>query len=113
MYVCVYARVFLVLDLSLTPEICIMADSIHHWRIIWSSYKKLAWVGFEPTTTEFRSDAPTDWAIRPWVVLALSANFVQLHSFIVCSVSNFISAITFVSCHVYFNWNFIEVITWV
>ena len=60
MYVCVYARVFLVLDLSLTPEICIMADSIHHWRIIWSSYKKLAWVGFEPTTTEFRSDAPTD-----------------------------------------------------
>ena len=30
MYVCVYARVFLVLDLSLTPEICIMADSIHH-----------------------------------------------------------------------------------
>ena len=31
----------------------------------------LAWVGFEPTTTEFRSEALTDWAIRPWVKLAL------------------------------------------
>ena len=27
---------------------------IHNWRIIWSSYRKLVWVGFEPTTTEFR-----------------------------------------------------------
>ena len=35
---------------------------IHHWRILWSSYRKLAWVGFEPTTTEFRSDALTDWS---------------------------------------------------
>ena len=44
---------------------------IYHWRILWSSYRKLAWVGFEPMTTEFRSDALTDWAIRPWVQLAL------------------------------------------
>ena len=29
---------------------------IYHWRILWSSYRKLAWVGFEPTTTEFCSD---------------------------------------------------------
>ena len=41
----------------------------------------LAWVGFEPTTTEFRSYALTDWAIRPWVQLALRANFVQLLQF--------------------------------
>ena len=34
---------------------------IHHWRIFRSSYRKLAWVGFEPPTTEFRSDALTDW----------------------------------------------------
>ena len=54
---------------------------IYHWRILWSSYKKLAWVGFEPTTTEFHSDALTDWAIRPWVQLTLSANFVQLLQF--------------------------------
>ena len=54
---------------------------IHHWRILWSSYRKLAWLGFEPTTTEFRSDALTDWAIRPWVQIALRANFVQLLQF--------------------------------
>ena len=40
---------------------------IHHWKIIWSSYKILTWVAFEPTTTEFCSDALIDWAIRPWV----------------------------------------------
>ena len=54
---------------------------IHHWRILWSSFRKLAWVEFEPTTTEFRSDALTDWAIRPWVQLALRASFVQLLQF--------------------------------
>ena len=48
---------------------------IHHWRILRSSYRKLAWVGFELTTTEFRSDALTDWATRPWVQLALRTNF--------------------------------------
>ena len=26
---------------------------IHHWKILWSSYRKLAWVEFEPTTTDF------------------------------------------------------------
>ena len=54
---------------------------IHDWRIIWSRYRKLAWVGFEPTTTEFHSDALTVWAIRPWVQLALRANFVELLEF--------------------------------
>ena len=29
---------------------------VHHWRILRSSYRKLAWVGFEPTITELRSD---------------------------------------------------------
>ena len=32
-------------------------------------------------------------------------------NFILCSVSHFISAIAFVSCHVCFNRNFVEVIT--
>ena len=61
---------------------------IHHWSIFRSSYRKLAWVGFEPTTTEFRSDALTGWPTRPWVRLALRANFVQLlqfHLFVQCS----------------------------
>ena len=51
---------------------------IHYRKILWSSYRRLAWVGFQRTTTEFRLDALTDWAIRPWVQLALISNFVQL-----------------------------------
>ena len=54
---------------------------IHHWWILWSSYRKLAWVEFELTTTKFRSDALTDWAIRPWVQLTLRGHFVQLLQF--------------------------------
>ena len=45
---------------------------IYRWTILRSSYGKLAWVEFEPTTTEFRSYALTDWAVRPWVQLALT-----------------------------------------
>ena len=71
MYYIVYACIYM----------CIIYG-IHHWRIFRSRYKKLAWVGFEPTTTEFRSDVLTDWAIRPWVQLALRANFVQLLFFL-------------------------------
>ena len=54
---------------------------IHDQGIVWSSYRKLAWVAFEPTTTEFRSNDVTDWAIRPWVQLALTANSGQLLQF--------------------------------
>ena len=87
---------------------------IHHWRILRSSYRKLAWVGFEPTTTEFRSDALTDWAIRPWVQLALRANFVQLLQFhLFVQFSRFISAIAFVSRRICFKPNLALVITWV
>ena len=45
----------------------------YHWRSFRSTYKKLAWVRFEHTTTEFRSDALTNWALKPWVQLALRA----------------------------------------
>ena len=72
---------------------------IHHWKIFRRSYTKLAWVGSEPTTTEFRSDAPTDWAIRSWVKLTLIANFIQQLQFdlsVLCS--HFVLAIRFVSC---------------
>ena len=60
-------------------RVCEYVDiwGIHHWRILWSSYRKLAWRGFEPTITA----ALTDWAVRPWVQLALRANFVQLLQF--------------------------------
>ena len=80
-------------SLSLSPSL-----SLSLGRIFRSSYRKLVWVGFEPTTTEFRSDVLTDWAIRPWVQLTLRANFVQLlqfHLFVQCS--RFISVFAFVS----------------
>ena len=37
---------------------------IHHLWILWSNYRKPALVGFESTTTELRSDALNDRAIR-------------------------------------------------
>ena len=50
---------------------------IHHRRILWCSYRKFAWVGFELTTNEFRSDALTDWDMRPWLQLSLRAKLVH------------------------------------
>ena len=85
---------------------------INHWRIFRSSYRKLALVGFEPTTTEFRLNALSDWAIRPWVQLALRANFVQLLQFhLLVQCSHFISAIAFVSHHICLKGNLAQVIT--
>ena len=51
------------------------------YRVVESSSRKLAWLGFEPATTEFHSEALTDWAIRPWAQLTFRANFVQLLQF--------------------------------
>ena len=50
---------------------------IHHWRILWINYRNLAWVGFDPRTTEFHSGALTDWGIRSRVQLALTVDFLQ------------------------------------
>ena len=76
-YIC--CLVILNLNISL---LYIYIYGIHHWQILWSSCRKLAWVEFEPTTTKFRSHALTDWAIIwPRVQLRLRANFVQLLQF--------------------------------
>ena len=48
---------------------------------LWSSYRKLLWERFEPTITEFRSDALTDWTITSWAQLAFRAIFIQLLQF--------------------------------
>ena len=69
-------------------------------------------MGFERTTTEFRSNALTDWAIRPWVQLPLRANFVQLlqfHLFVQCS--RFMSVFAFVSRHICFKRSLAQVTT--
>ena len=46
------------------------AYGIQHWQIFRSSYRKIIWLGFEPITTKFHSDAITDWDIRPvsWIL---------------------------------------------
>ena len=80
---------------------------IHHCMIFRSSYRKLAWVVFEPTTSEFRSDALTNWTIRPWVQLTVRANFIQLLQFdLFFQCSRFISVFAFVSCHIFW-WSLI------
>ena len=84
--------------------IYICVYGIHHWRIFRSSYRKLAWAGFDPPTFEFCSDALTNWAIRPWVKFALRANFVQLLQFdLFVQCSRFISVFAFVSRHICSN----------
>ena len=84
---------------------------IHHWRIFRSNYRKWAWARFKPTTTEFRSDALTDWAIRPWVQVALRANLVQVLQFhLFIQFSHFISAIGFVSGHICFKRNLVYLV---
>ena len=75
---------------------------IHHRPILWSSYRKMAWVGLEPTTTEPPSDALKHCAIRPWIQLVLRANFVQAlqyHRFVLCHVS--FQSFALVSRHIY------------
>ena len=100
------------LEVYIYIYIYIYIFGICYWNIFRSSYRKLASVGFESTTTEFRSDAPTDWAIRPWVQLALRANFVQLlqfHLFVQCSL--FMSVFAFVSRHICFKGSLARLIT--
>ena len=72
---------------------------IQRGKIYWSNNRKLAWMGLEPTTTEFRSDPITGWAIWPSLQLTLCAATPV-------SVENLIWAIAFFSRHVYFNQNF-------
>ena len=100
---------------------CISLLYIHMYIYIWyspvtdfRSSRKLAWVWFEPTTTEFRfrSDTLTDWAIRPWVQLTFRPNFVQLlqfHLFVQCL--HFTLAIAFVGRRICFKRNFAQLIT--
>ena len=80
MYIYIYIYIYcyiLIMLLSFLLLLLYLVTSIYVYIYIY----KLAWVGFEPTTTEFRSYALSDWAIRPWVQPALRANFVQTRQF--------------------------------
>ena len=102
LYLYIYLYIYVYIYIYIFLYIYIYINGIPHWKIFWSGYRKLARVGFEPTTIEFRSDALTDWVMRPWVQLALRANHVQLLQFH-----------RFFSHHDFFNLNFLELITWV
>ena len=60
---------------------------IYHWQVLWSSYRKLAWVGFEPKATEFYSNALTDWAI----VGTMSSTHTQIQLSTATPISMFVS----------------------
>ena len=104
---------------TLAQLVMLVAEWIHtyvvnRWRSFRNSYRNYAWVGLEPTTTEFRSDAVTDWVIRLGVALAPKANFVQLlqlHLFV--QSSRFILIFSFVCCHICFKQTLAKVIPWV
>ena len=77
---------------------------IHNWRIIWSGFRKLTWTRFEPTTTECNSDAMSSSRTQ--------STLYSYSNFIACWLSHFTSTTLFLSSHVYLNWKFLEVITW-
>ena len=112
-YKYIYIYIYIFINIHLYIYICIYTYIyINIWRMFRSSYIKLSWVGFESMTTKFRSDALTNWAIRPWVQLTLRANFVQLLQFnLFAQCSQFILAIAIVSRHIWFKWNLAKVIT--
>ena len=39
----------------------------HHWKIVRSSYRGLAWIRFQPKNTKLHTNGLTSWAIKPWV----------------------------------------------
>ena len=69
-YKCIYLYI---INVSTYVYICMYVYVYVYISIIWSSlaieswlsYRELAWVELEPTTIEFRSDALTNWAVRP------------------------------------------------
>ena len=87
-------------------------SSIQAWMILRSSYINFAWVTFEPTTTKFQSDAPANWAIIPWVQIALRTNFVHLFQFNLLFSVIFHFGYCLRQSPLLFNRSIVEVITW-
>ena len=84
---------------------------IHNWRHFRSSYRKSTWVGIEPTTTAFCSDAlnrVSYQAIRLTRVQSQVITATSISPFVQCS--DFIFIIAFASRHIYHNRNLAKVI---
>ena len=65
---------------------------MHYWRLFGSSYRKVTRGGIETTTTEFRLDALSNWAIRRSVWLVITAKYLQLIQFHPFQCSDFFLA---------------------
>ena len=76
-YIYIYVYIYIYIYIYICVCVCVYVYSIHHWGILSSSCRELAGVVLEPTTSEFHSEALTDWAVMQWIQLALRANFVQ------------------------------------
>ena len=63
-------------------------QSIHHWTILGSSYRNLAWIEFESTTTDFHSDALTNGAISRELNLHLEPTLYSYSNFFVVQCHN-------------------------
>ena len=75
---------------------------IHYRKILRNSYRKLSWVGFEPTTTEFCTEALTNCIFGHEFNSQSDPSFYSYSNFIFSSMSYFISATALVSLQVYF-----------
>ena len=77
----IYLYLYLYLSVSIYRYIYMVFITEGFFR---SSYTKLAWVGFEPTTTEFRSDALTDWAIGHefYIYIHIYDIYIYIHMYI-------------------------------
>ena len=83
---------------------------IHHWRILWSSYSKLAWVAFEPTNWILfrRSNGLSYHAMSLTRTQSQLSTATPIHHLFSVRF-HFVHSIAFVSPYVYFSRNFLEV----
>ena len=113
-YICTYIYIYMYnynIVIYIYIYICICICILYTYGNC--SNRKLARVGFEPTITDFGSDALTDWAIRPWVQFPLRANRLQPLQFDRLLSVRFHFGYCLRQSPRLFNRNFIEVITWV
>ena len=105
-------RIFYKISFQLTLRIWDLNSDVIDSFLLSHMFDLTIYIVYIISYTEFRSDALTVWAIRPWVQLALRANFVQLlqfHRFVQCS--RFILVLAFVSRHICFKRSLAQVIT--
>ena len=86
--------------------------NVHHERIFRNRYRKLVRVGFDATTTEFRSAPVTDLVIGHWLQLAPKTNLVEILQFhLLVHCSRVIFFFELISGHICFNRSLAQVIT--